>query len=127
MSIDISKLDYLVIHSGYEDRLLDYIDKIDNKLIDRDLAPVSFIKYGNETFRFDEEQKDLDIAKQICDTIHSGIGFKIDNIMDAMNIVSVIQEFDHCAFFDFTTITQFEVRFINNKKVLILSFDTESG
>lgn len=127
MSINISKLDYVVIHSGYEDRLFDYIDKINDKLTDRELPVLSFIKYNDQNFRFDEDQKDLDISKEILDTIYSGIGFKCECLTDAMNIVSVIQEFDHCGCFDFTTMTDIEIKVIRNKKVLFLSFDTESG
>ena len=127
MSIDLTKIDFLVLRSGFEERLFDEIDTINDKLMDCEFRKVSFIKCIGANNYLNKKQKNINCVKEIYNFIDYGIGFKVDNIMSVMGIINLIKSLNHCAFFDFTSIYKMKLNEISNKKVLIIEFDTESG
>ena len=74
-----------------------------------------------------KSKKNINYIKEIYNFVDSGIGFKVDNFISAINIIRIIEELDHCGSFNLNSINNFKLNEISNKKVLIIEFDTESG
>jgi len=127
MSIDLNKIDFLILQSRYEYRLISEINKINVELLEQKFEELIFIKYNENCNYLNEDQKNNNYIKEIYNFIDYGIGFKVDNFMSAINIIRIIEDLEHCGSFNLNSIKKFKLNEISNKKVLIIDFDTESG
>ena len=57
MSIDLNKIDFLILKSRYEYRLISEINNINVELLERKFEELIFIKYNVDYNYLNEEQK----------------------------------------------------------------------
>lgn len=108
------KYNYVLIDCGYLYRLKEKkITKIVNDLFSRNVG----MKFLN-----------LNLVKQYtsCEIYQDFIYVELETFHDAIIICQYLMTFDHCEFFDFKNLFHKEDKY-DNKNILVMYFDTESG
>lgn len=130
--------DYIVINTGYLERIVTKVTTIENKLKkyakENDDTPskVSYIA------PYDFETKSPYYTKQSTDlvdsirllynnelTVEGSIGFKINSDIDYKKLVDMLRDLDYCAMFDVNSFSTFLTK--TGKHVLYVDVGCESG
>lgn len=130
------KCDFCVIDCGYADRHNDNIDDINVALakFKIDASPLFISTYGSIT-NLTTDQELLLSCNEVSTFLKNNytntknyIVFKTNSTCKVMSVVAILMGFGHCAFFDFNHIDFAKmITTNNNKKILLLKFDCESG
>lgn len=120
-----SDFKYVVINTGYMDRLLDEVPRIEKK-IKKKLGTDNNVLYI-------DYYVDYKIYHNICEALmvyngakeyaESGIAIKCDGFIKLVKLLKILMSNPHCAMFHYHTIM--DVKLVDN--ILILEFDCESG
>jgi hypothetical protein len=130
-------VDYVIVRCGYTGRL-DKKQKSIKKFLNNNLTGAELLySYdylcGSGEYVYADNEKVTEFLK-LCDKngitkphLHYTINFKCGNVGDAVAICEYLMEFDHCAFFDMENLYDVKYYTVENKTILYLKFDTESG
>ncbi|SIP85921.1 Hypothetical protein PACV_206 [Pacmanvirus A23] len=123
---EISDIKYVVIDCGYTDRLIEYVDEIQEEAGCWDAKLLQLADNTYETTDFHVEEM-LEFIREKSGYLKGPAVFECDSIDDAFRLCENLMEYGHCGCFSFGTMYKMCQLEYENNKVLLLKFDTESG
>jgi hypothetical protein len=126
-TVVICDIDYVVINCRYTNRLIEHVEKIksDAESWDAQLLQIGPDAYNTTDIDIDDLFEFL--AGQGMCRIDDSVVYECDTLSTAMTMCSELTAYNHCAFFELQYIQEIRQYTYQDKTVLVLLFDTESG